>query len=129
MAHCFVTRRLPGPALERLARQHTTDVYDGRLPPSSEELRRRARPADALLALLTDRIDAKLMNGCPNLKAIANYAVGIVSSREHIPDSSQPPERVADSTGVSAADAASALISGTGRSLRHRSDRRRLDPL
>ena len=76
MAHCFVTRRLPGPALERLGEAHDVDVWPERLPPSYEELRRRTADADGLLSLLTDRIDAELIDGSPNLRAIANYAVG-----------------------------------------------------
>ncbi len=76
MAHCFVTRRLPGPALDRLAEAHAVDVWPGRLPPSYEELRGRTAGADGLLSLLTDRVDAELINGSPSLRAVANYAVG-----------------------------------------------------
>jgi len=35
------------------------------------------RNADGLLALLTDRIDAELIERSPRLRAIANYAVGV----------------------------------------------------
>ena len=37
----------------------------------------RAAAAEGLLCTLTDRIDAELLAGCPDLRAIANYAVGI----------------------------------------------------
>ena len=76
MARCFVTRQLPGPALERLARAHEVDVWPERLPPSAEELAARAAPAEGLLTLLTDRVDAALIERRPRLRAIANYAVG-----------------------------------------------------
>jgi glyoxylate reductase len=76
MAHCFVTRRLPGPALERLGSVHDTDVWPDRLPPPYAELRARAADAEGLLALLTDRVDADLIEQCPRLRAISNYAVG-----------------------------------------------------
>jgi glyoxylate reductase len=76
MAHVFVTRELPGGALDRLRAAHDVDVWPGRLPPSRAELRDRTAPADGLLALLTDRIDDDLLEHCPRLKAIANYAVG-----------------------------------------------------
>ncbi len=36
----------------------------------------RARDADGLLSLLTDRVDAELLEACPRLRAIANLAVG-----------------------------------------------------
>jgi glyoxylate reductase len=76
VARCFVTRELPGPALGRLREAHDVDVWPGRMPPPHEELTRRAADAEGLLCLLTDRIDADLIDGCPNLRAIANYAVG-----------------------------------------------------
>jgi glyoxylate reductase len=76
VARCFVTRALPGPALGRLAAEHDVDVWEERLPPPPDTLRERAAPAEGLLCLLTDRIDAPLLDACPNLRAIANYATG-----------------------------------------------------
>jgi glyoxylate reductase len=76
MARCFVTRELPGPALDRLRARHQVDVWPERLPPPDDELRRRTAPAEGLLCLLTDRIDASLIEASPRLQAIANYAVG-----------------------------------------------------
>jgi glyoxylate reductase len=76
VARCFVTRKLPGRALERLAETHDVDVWPERMPPGYDELRRRTAEADGLLSMLTDRVDAELIDGSPDLKAIANYAVG-----------------------------------------------------
>jgi glyoxylate reductase len=76
MARVFVTRRLPGTALDRLAAEHEVEVWPGELPPSPEELRSRVAEAEGLLALLTDRVDEELLNAAPRLRAIANYAVG-----------------------------------------------------
>ena len=76
MAHVFVTRQLPGPALDQLRAHHDVDVWPGRLPPPYDELRRRTADADGLLSLLTDRVDAELIDASPKLRAIANYAVG-----------------------------------------------------
>jgi glyoxylate reductase len=76
VARCFVTRRLPGPALERLAESHEVDVWPERLPPDADELRRRTADAEGLLSMLTDRIDGELLQGAPRLRAVANYAVG-----------------------------------------------------
>ena len=76
MARCFVTRELSGGALERLRAEHEVDVWEGRLPPSRDELRERVRPADGLLCLLTDRVDRELIEASPDLRAISNYAVG-----------------------------------------------------
>jgi len=76
MARVFVTRRLPGPALERLTHIHDTTVWPDRLPPTYGQLREYAAQAEGLLTLLTDRIDEPLIAASPHLKAIANYAVG-----------------------------------------------------
>jgi glyoxylate reductase len=76
VAHCFVTRELPGSALDRLRAEHAVDVWPERLPPSRAELIRRTTQADGLLSLLTDRVDSELLEACPRLRAIANYAVG-----------------------------------------------------
>jgi glyoxylate reductase len=76
VARCFVTRQLPGPALGRLEAMHEVDVWPARLPPTREELAEHLNDADGLLCLLTDRIDATLIERAPRLKAIANYAVG-----------------------------------------------------
>jgi glyoxylate reductase len=77
MARCFVTRRLPGPALGRLAEFHDVDVWPGQLPPSRAQLIEHAAQADGLLSLLTERIDDDLLDACPRIRAIANYAVGV----------------------------------------------------
>jgi glyoxylate reductase len=76
MAQVFVTRRLPGDALDRLAAEHDVDVWEGELPPPADELAARARDAEGLLSLLTDAVDAALIAACPHLRAVANYAVG-----------------------------------------------------
>jgi glyoxylate reductase len=76
VAHCFVTRRLPGPALDRLAATHDVDVWPKRLPPSYDQLRKRVAGAEGLLSLLTDRVDADLIGSAPRLRAISNFAVG-----------------------------------------------------
>lgn len=77
MARCLVTRALPGGALDRLAAAgHDVDLWPDELPPGPATLRARAADADALLCMLTDRIDTALLDAAPGLRAIANYAVG-----------------------------------------------------
>jgi glyoxylate reductase len=48
MARCFVTRRLPGGALDRLAAAHELDLWQGSRPPTRDELLAHAREADVL---------------------------------------------------------------------------------
>jgi lactate dehydrogenase-like 2-hydroxyacid dehydrogenase len=76
MARCFVTRRLPGGALEQLAREHEVDVWPERTPPPPAKLRERLAGAEGLLCLLTDRVDRALLDASPRLRAISNLAVG-----------------------------------------------------
>jgi glyoxylate reductase len=76
VARCFVTRDLPGPALGRLRAAHEVDLWPSHTPPTPEELARGAADAEGLLSMLVDRIDARFLDRCPRLRAIANYAVG-----------------------------------------------------
>jgi len=76
MARCFVTRALPGGALERLGAEHEVDVWEERLPPRPEQLRSRVRGVAGLLCLLTDRVDRQLIEAASELRVISNYAVG-----------------------------------------------------
>jgi glyoxylate reductase len=76
MARCVVTRRLPGDALDRLAEEHEVEVWPADMPPRPRELEGLVREAEGLLCMLTDRVDASLLDAAPRLRAIANYAVG-----------------------------------------------------
>ncbi len=72
----FVTRHLPGDALDLLAQQADVEVWPGDLPPSPGELQRQAAASDALLTLLTDRIDAALLEQSGRLLVVSNMATG-----------------------------------------------------
>ena len=77
MAQVFVTRRLPGSATDRLAAAgHEVVIHPGALPPTADELAAGLATAEGLLCLLTERIDAAMIDAAPRLRAIANYAVG-----------------------------------------------------
>jgi glyoxylate reductase len=76
VARVFVTRQLPGTALDRLRAEHEVDVWPDREPPPRDELVRRAADAEGLLSLLTDQLDADTIRQLPELRVIANYAVG-----------------------------------------------------
>jgi glyoxylate reductase len=76
-ARVFVTRQLPGDALDRLTAAHDVEVWPGRTPPQRDELLARAPELEGLLSMLTDTIDAELIGAAPRLRAISNYAVGV----------------------------------------------------
>ena len=72
----FVTRRIAQVALDRIAAEADMELWPEELPPSYDLILQKAGQADGLLTLLTDRIDAALMDGAPRLKIISNLAVG-----------------------------------------------------
>ncbi len=77
MAHVFVSRQLPGRAVAMLeAEGHTAEVWPGELPPPQQVLAEALANADAAIVLLTDRIDASLLDRAPRLQVVANVAVG-----------------------------------------------------
>jgi len=78
MHKVFVTRILPEPAMQRLAASDLTlDVWPEPAPPPYEELLRRVAGKNGLVTLLTDRIDARLLDAAgPQLKVVSQMAVG-----------------------------------------------------
>lgn len=71
----LVTRRMFDEALARLA---SFDVIDNQVDAvwSLDDLIDRARGVDAILSTPTDRIDARVLDAAPSLKAVCNIAVG-----------------------------------------------------
>ena len=74
----FVTRQIPGNSLEKLkVNGDEVAISEFGRPLTPEELLIKSKGADAILSLLTDRIDGDLMDAIgPQLKIISNYAVG-----------------------------------------------------
>jgi glyoxylate reductase len=72
----FVTRKIPEAGLELLKKEHEVDVYPYDRVPAKEEIIKGLKGKDGLLCLLSDPIDEEVINSNPNLKMIANYAVG-----------------------------------------------------
>ncbi len=72
----FVTRQLPGEALGRLGKHVELRVWEDELPPPREALLGLVRDVDGLITLLTDKVDAPLLDAAPSLRAVSNVAVG-----------------------------------------------------
>ena len=72
----LLTRRIPSAQLAALEAHCTVDLNDqpGGLP--HDELKRRLAGKQGLLAVVTDRITADLLDSAPGLKIVANIAVG-----------------------------------------------------
>jgi glyoxylate reductase len=74
----FVTRIILDSGLEMVKGFCEAEVWSDELPPSRQEILRAVRGMDGLLCLLTDRIDAEIMEAAgPGLKIISNHAVGV----------------------------------------------------
>ena len=72
----FVTRALPGDPTPRLREVANVIVWPHDEPPPHDELVRRAADADALLTMLTDPIDAAVLDAGRRLRLVAQMAVG-----------------------------------------------------
>ena len=73
----FVSRVIPAAGLDRIREHCDVDLWTEQMPPPYEVLLERVRGVDGLLCLLTDRIDANLMDAAgPQLKVISQMAVG-----------------------------------------------------
>ena len=79
MGRIAMTRRLPEVASARLtAAGHDVRLHDADEPPTRAELLELVAGSDAIVCLLSDRIDAELLDAAgPSLQVVANYAVGL----------------------------------------------------
>jgi glyoxylate reductase len=76
----YVTRNLPGTALGELGRHCQVTLNKKPTPPSRKELLKNISGKDAILCMLSDRIDKEVMDAAPGLKIISSYSTGF----EHI---------------------------------------------
>lgn len=73
----YVTRMIPQAGLDMVHAFCEAEVWEEETPPPREVLLKKVQGINGLLALLTDTIDAALMDAAgPQLKVISNYAVG-----------------------------------------------------
>jgi glyoxylate reductase len=72
----YVTRHLPEVAFRQLSAICEVEGWDREVPPPYQVLQEAVVGKDGLLCLLTDRVDAALMDAAPGLKVISQCAVG-----------------------------------------------------
>jgi glyoxylate reductase len=75
----FVTRDIPDEGLKMLKKHKrlSVEVYEKDQAIPRKELLKRVKGVDIILSILTEKIDAEVMDAAgPQLKMIANYAVG-----------------------------------------------------
>lgn len=94
----FVTRRIPAVGLDAVRAAADADVWPGDLPPPYETLVAKLADCDGVISLLTDRIDAALLDAAPRLKVVSNYAVGF--NNIDVPAATARGVRVGNTPGV-----------------------------
>ena len=72
----FVTRKIPERGLRIIKERFDAEVWIDSAPPPKQVIIQKAAKVDALATLLTDKIDAEVFDGAPNLRIIAQFAVG-----------------------------------------------------
>src|SRR3972149_10466198 len=73
----YVTRQIPEEGIHLLKKFcQTVEVNSYDRPLTYDELLRQVNGSDAILTMLSDRIDERVINEAKSIKVIANYAVG-----------------------------------------------------
>jgi len=118
MKRAFITRNLPEDALAIARSACDIEVWAGDGPPSRDQLAARIADCEGLLCLLTDRIDADLLDQAPRLCVVSQMAVGY--DNIDVPACTQRGIAVGNTPGVlteTTADLAFALLLMTARRL------------
>jgi glyoxylate reductase len=115
----YVCRPLPPAALERLSQRTEMRMWDREdVPPAREVLLREVADVDGLVSLLTDRVDAELLDRAPRLRVVANVAVGF--DNIEVPAATERGVVITNTPGVlteTVADFTMTLLLGTARRL------------
>ncbi|NLC58740.1 MAG: D-glycerate dehydrogenase [Armatimonadetes bacterium] len=112
----WVTRRIPEAGIEMLREAAEVEVWEDELPPPRDLILDKIGELDGILALLTDRMDAAVMDRAKKLKVIANYAVGF--DNVDVPAATERGILVTNTPGVlteTTADLAFTLLMATAR--------------
>ena len=77
MAKVVVTGKIPAGGLERLKAEHDVTAWESDVAISRDELLRMVAGADAIVSLLTEKVDDELLDAAgPQLQSVSNVAVG-----------------------------------------------------
>ena len=72
----YVTRELPGRALEMIDDHFDADVWHEYAPPPKQVIIENVKDAEGLVSLLSDKIDAEVFDAGPKVRIVAQMAVG-----------------------------------------------------
>lgn len=77
MNKVFVSYKMPAEQLNRLSEYCDVDLWQGKGSIPRDELIARVADVDGIICLLTERIDAELIESAKNLKAVSCVSVGV----------------------------------------------------
>lgn len=72
----FVTRRIPDVGLNAIIDEFQTVIWEQEMPPSKSDIVQNAEGCGGIVTLLSDPIDAEVIESLPQLRVISQYAVG-----------------------------------------------------
>ena len=77
MSTIFITREIPEEGLKLLKEKYRLKINSAERPATRLEMLEGVKEADALFCMLTDKVDREVIESAPNLKVVANMAVGV----------------------------------------------------
>src|SRR6056297_44385 len=92
----YITRKIPQAGIDLLSEKYDVEVNPNDRVLIREELLSAVKSADGVLCLLTDKIDGEFFDAAPQLRGVANYAVGYdnidvpEATRRKVPVSNTP---------------------------------------
>ena len=72
----FVSRPIPAQGLDLVKGSCDAEIWEGELPPPRDVLLSKVKDIEGLLCLLTEGVDAELLDSAPYLRVVSNMAVG-----------------------------------------------------
>lgn len=117
MGRVLLARRIPSSVIATLEAEHDVDLWSGEGAIPRAELLKRAAGKDAIISVLTDKIDDEVLDAAgPQLKIVANVAVGydnidVAAVRRHGVVATNTPDVLTEAT----AELTWALILGIAR--------------
>ena len=118
-ARVFVSRRIPDAGLQQISQQCDAEIWPDPLPPPRDVLLKKVAGCEGLLTLLTDKVDAELMDAAgPQLKVVSNFAVGY--NNIDVPEATRRSVRIGNTPDVltqATADMAFTLLIAAARRL------------
>lgn len=98
----FITRKIPPSGITLLQKSCRVKIYSKDQVIPKKELLKEVKQCDALLCLLTDKIDKEIIDANPKLKIISNYAIGFnnidvaYATQKGIPVTNTPGKAIVD---------------------------------